>query len=244
MAQSNGNTRWPVNNVTQWPIAKLLPYARNPKTHPPEQVELIARSLDYFGQTQLVVVDGDKGPTRGEIIVGHGRVLAAEKLGWKTIEVGEARGWSEREKRAYRVTDNESGSERLAPYDQQLLTGEVQYLQAGGFDLSLLGFPQLQLVNFLAGLPGAEGGGEGQPIDPVKTLAERFGVVPFSVLIAREGWWQDRKRAWIALGIQSELGRGENLLQFSDSVRLDGKAYNERFKGKRRPAAPAVGGEV
>src|SRR5262245_9152623 len=57
-AKSNGRNRWPVENVKLWPIAKLLPYARNPKTHPPEQVELIARSLDYFGQAQLVVVAG------------------------------------------------------------------------------------------------------------------------------------------------------------------------------------------
>jgi hypothetical protein len=51
-----------------------------------------------------------------------------------------------------------------------------------------------------------------------RTLMERFGVAPFSVLKAREGWWQERKRAWLALGIQSELGRGENALGFSDTI--------------------------
>src|ERR1700720_1490879 len=49
-------------------------------------------------------------------------------------------------------------------------------------------------------------------------LQEKFGGVPFSVFDARAGWWQSRKAAWIAIGIQSELGRGENLLRFSDTV--------------------------
>lgn len=62
-------------------------------------------------------------------------------------------------------------------------------------------------------------------------LAAHFGLAPFSVLSARSGWWQDRKRKWVDLGIRSELGRGENLLKFSDSVRYDGAAYKERFRG-------------
>ena len=68
------------------------------------------------------------------------------------------------------------------------------------------------------------------------SLSDRFGVAPFSVLNAREGWWQSSKRAWLALGIRSEIGRGENLLEFSDSVRLDGATYQQRAK-QHRPKA-------
>src|SRR5215467_1509302 len=116
---------WPIEHTALWPVDKLLPYIRNPKTHPPEQVALIARSLERFGQTQAVLLDGDDGPSKGEIIAGHGRVLAAQALGWTHLRAAEARGWSEDEKRAYRIMDNELGSERLAPYDGELLRIEL-----------------------------------------------------------------------------------------------------------------------
>ena len=152
--------RWPVENVRRVPLASLVPYARNPKTHPPAQVELIAKSLERYGQAQVVLIDGDRGPTRGEIIAGHGRVLAAERLGWRDIVVAEARGWTEAKKRAYRVADNELGSERLAPWDRALLAAEVRALAAsadGPVELPLLGFDEARLEALLAGGPEAPG---------------------------------------------------------------------------------------
>ena len=72
-------------------------------------------------------------------------------------------------------------------------------MEASGFDLSLTGFDEGDISDLL-GLSVEE---------PKKgSLSDRFGVPPFSILNAREGWWQDRKRAWIDLGIRSELGRG------------------------------------
>ena len=71
------------------------------------------------------------------------------------------------------------------------------------------------------------------------TLAERFGVPPFSVLDARQGYWQDRKRAWLALGIQSELGRGENLQGLSESndeYRYNGHTVRGDGKGRKATA--------
>ena len=76
------------------------------------------------------------------------------------------------------------------------------------FDLSLTGFSDEELTAFEMAdepLPG-EGDNEGS----TASLADKFGIAPFSVLNAREGWWQSRKRAWLAIGIKSELGRGEN----------------------------------
>lgn len=79
--------------------------------------------------------------------------------------------------------------------------------QEGGLDLDLIGFDAADLERLLAGDP-ADPEPEQSPLKV--RLADRFGVPPFSVLSARDGWWQDRKRAWLALGIQSELGRGDS----------------------------------
>lgn len=90
-------------------------------------------------------------------------------------------------------------------WDLPLLRAEIGDLKALDFDLPLLGFDSLQMVEFVSGLGN---GGQSPAGSGNGSLAEAFGVPPFSVLNAREGWWQDRKRAWIDLGIQSELGRG------------------------------------
>lgn len=70
-------------------------------------------------------------------------------------------------------------------------------------------------------------------------LSQKFLVPPFTVLNAREGWWQERKRQWLALGIKSELGRGENLLKMSDTVRAGG--YDKRGKSKSAPEGEEEG---
>ena len=142
--------KWPVENIRLAPIADLTPYARNPKTHPPAQVEKLARSLERFGQAQIVLISGDR-KDRGEIIAGHGRVLAAERLGWSSIMVGEAHGWSNEDKKAYRIADNELGSERLAPYDLPMLRSELGELKTANYNMPLLGFSQVKLTGFLDG---------------------------------------------------------------------------------------------
>lgn len=135
-AAANGGARpWPVEHVERWPIDKLVPYVRNPKQHPPEQVDLIAKSMARFGQAQVILID-----EAGEIIAGHGRVLAAQKLGWPSLMVGQARGWNEDEKRAYRIADNELGGTRLAPWNMDLLRVELRELSLAQFEMPLLGF--------------------------------------------------------------------------------------------------------
>jgi hypothetical protein len=94
-----------------------------------------------------------------------------------------------------------------------------------GWDLNLTGFDPIEISALRD--PGS---------DPAATLAERFLVAPFSVLNAREGWWQARKAAWLALGIESELGRGGNLLRMSDTI-LDPDG-SKGIRDARRPAAP------
>ena len=77
-----------------------------------------------------------------------------------------------------------------------------------GLDLS---FEDIRLTDgeFFTGYDSDDEPGELTEPEPNKSLADKFGIPPFSVLNAREGWWQDRKRAWIELGIKSEVGRGE-----------------------------------
>jgi len=191
------------------PTASLVPYATNPRTHSDGQIELLAGSMRRFGWTIPVLVDGERG-----IIAGHGRVLAAAKLGLKELPCIERADMTDAERRAYLIADNRLAE--LAGWDRQLLGAELKALQDLQLPLAELGFspPDLdELLNAGAAAEGAAG----------PTLAERFMVPPFTVLNAREGWWQDRKRAWLALGIKSEIGRAENLLNFSDSARASGR---------------------
>ena len=86
--------RWPADAVERRPVAALVPFARNARTHSDEQVAQIAASIREFGWTIPVLVD-----EQGTIIAGHGRVLAAQRLGIAEIPVMVAAGWSETQRR-------------------------------------------------------------------------------------------------------------------------------------------------
>lgn len=182
------------------PIEGLIPYARNSRTHTDEQVAQIAASIREFGWTNPVLVDGDNG-----IIAGHGRVLAARKLGMAEVPCIELSHLSEAQKKAYIIADNKLALN--AGWDNELLALEFGELQELGFDLDLTGFDADEL-EALAGLDGGEGDDDAPGAAPAGSLADRFMCPPFSVLNAREGWWQERKRYWLSLGIKSEEGRG------------------------------------
>jgi ParB-like chromosome segregation protein Spo0J len=114
-------------------VADLIPYARNSRTHSPQQVDKIAASIREFGFLNPIIVDGKNG-----IIAGHGRVMAAQKLGLKELPVIEASHLTEAQRRAYVLADNRLALD--AGWDNDLLKIELQDLQAEGFDLSLTGF--------------------------------------------------------------------------------------------------------
>ncbi len=133
VAKSGPRALPPVDRIERWPIGRLVPYAKNPRLHSTEQVDQIAASMAQFGQTQLVVVD----PT-GEVIAGHGRILAAQRLGIEKLVVGVAVGWSDAQKRAYRIADNQLTLN--SEWDVELLHAEVQELQGVDFNMALLGF--------------------------------------------------------------------------------------------------------
>lgn len=224
-------------------LEDLVPNPRNARQHPEDQVAMIADLIREFGFTNPFLVDADDG---GVIVAGHGRRLAVMKL----IEAGEpirlpngrplpegmvpfidCSAWSETQRRAYTLADNASAL--ASTWDDDLLKLELGELRDDGFDLGLTGFDAAALDKLLAGPDGGDDGAASKA-----TLAERFGIAPFSVLNAREGWWQDRKRAWLSLGIQSEVGRGENLLRFSDTINEpDPKKRAAKTKARTQAAA-------
>jgi ParB-like chromosome segregation protein Spo0J len=135
--------RAPVERIEPRLVADLVPYANNPRLHSEEQVQQIAASMREFGQAQIVVVDED-----GEIIAGHGRVLAARRLDLKKLLVGVAVGWTDAQKRAYRIADNKIALN--SEWDGVLLKAELVELRDEGFALDLTGFDSESLVEFLA----------------------------------------------------------------------------------------------
>jgi DNA modification methylase len=126
------------------PLGELIPYARNPRTHSDAQVAQIAASVREFGWTNPVLVDGENG-----IIAGHGRVLAARKLGLERVPVIELAHMSEAQKRAYVLADNQLALN--AGWDEALLRLELADLSELGLDLGLIGFGEGELERLLAG---------------------------------------------------------------------------------------------
>jgi len=124
-------------------VRDLVPSVRNPRSHSPEHVRQIAASIQEFGFTIPLLID-----EKGELIAGHGRLLAARELGMGEVPVMVAEGWSEAQKRAYRIADNrltENGQ-----WDDILLREELAEL-AGDFPLDALGFAPSELDSLLAG---------------------------------------------------------------------------------------------
>jgi hypothetical protein len=198
------------------PTSDLIPYARNSRTHSEAQVTKIASSIKEFGFINPVVTDGKNG-----IVAGHGRVLAASKLGLKEVPCVEASHLTEAQKRAYVIADNRMALD--AGWDFDLLKVELGDLQGMDFDLALTGFDPGELENFLAEEESTTDNSENSKAG---NLSDKFLVSPFSVLNAREGWWQDRKRKWLSLGLKSEVGRGESLT-FSQGDDFAGKLMSE-----------------
>jgi DNA modification methylase len=145
------------------PIATLIPYVRNARTHSEAQVALVAGSIREYGFTNPVLVDGDNG-----IIAGHGRVLAARKLGLASVPVIELAHLSEAQKRAYILADNRLAE--AAGWDRELLALEAADLSEMGVDLGSLGFEAAEIDALLnAGAP-----------DPREEATPEPPVVPVS----------------------------------------------------------------
>jgi hypothetical protein len=130
---------WPALHIEMVPIAELIPYCRNPRLHSQEQIRQLAGSMKEFGWTMPVLRGEDNG-----IIAGHGRVMAAQLLGWPEAPVATATGWSESKKRAYVIADNKLALN--ATWDIDLLATEIEALREEEFSLDLLGFSDEDLA--------------------------------------------------------------------------------------------------
>jgi DNA modification methylase len=207
----------------------------NANKHTERGHAFMGKSIAEFGAARSLVADKN-----GVIIAGNATREALVAAGIKDAVVVKVEGntpvivqrmdWDSSKKkdpsRRYGYADNRASELGLEwnPDQIKLDLGE-------GVDLAGL-FSEKELEQMV-------GGGQGQGHG---SLAERFLVPPFSVLDARQGYWQDRKRTWLNMGIQSEEGRGENLLNFSDAVMLRGKA--EAFRTKASGTTGTTGTSI
>ncbi|MDP3651146.1 MAG: site-specific DNA-methyltransferase [Rhodoferax sp.] len=146
---------WLADKIEQWPTTKLLPYARNARTHSEEQVAQIAASIAEFGFTNPILAGSD-----GVIVAGHGRLAAAQKLGMEAVPVVVLDHLSATQRRALVIADNRIAEN--AGWDEAMLRVELVSLQDDDFDLALTGFDADDLADLLA---GEDGDGAGQTDD-------------------------------------------------------------------------------
>lgn len=158
--------------IELWPAERLQPYAKNARTHSDEQVDQIAASIREFGFTNPILVDSADG-----IIAGHGRLMAAKRLGLATVPVIVLDHLTDAQRRAYILADNKLALN--AGWDNDLLAQELAQLQDEGFDLELAGFSDEELADLLPDNddveqvpPGDEDATPEPPEQPVSVLGD------------------------------------------------------------------------
>ena len=135
---------WLANKIEQWPIGKLLPYARNARTHSQEQVAMVAASIVEFGFTNPILCGSD-----GIIVAGHCRLAAAQKLSLEIVPVVVLDHLTPTQRRALVIADNRTAE--LAGWDDAMLRVELDALRDDDFDLSLTGFDADALADLYEG---------------------------------------------------------------------------------------------
>jgi ParB-like chromosome segregation protein Spo0J len=133
-------SKFPLIKTAQ--VADLIPYARNSRTHSDEQITQIAASIKEFGFLNPVIVDGENG-----IIAGHGRVMAAKKLGMTELPAVEASHLTDAQRRAYIIADNKLALN--AGWDFEALKLEMIDLEQADFNLELTGFNNEETLKLL-----------------------------------------------------------------------------------------------
>lgn len=174
-------------------IDDLIPYENNAKEHPKEQIEQIKKSIIEFNNNDPIAIDENN-----IIIEGHGRHEALKQLGYEQVECIRLSHLNEEQKKAYRLIHNKLTMN--SDYDFNLLEQELMNIR----DIDMLEFDfDMSFLN--------EDEEENKE-EASKKLTDEFLIPPISVFDTRQGYWQDRKRAWKSLGISSDVGRDEALL--------------------------------
>jgi len=217
--------------IEHWPLDRLKPYVRNAKMHGPDQVAKIAASMAEFGWTVPCLVSDD-----GELIAGHGRVLAAEQLGLREAPVIVLGHLSDEQRRAYRIADNKLTE--LGEWNEVVLSEELQLLAAEDFDLSLIGFDDGELDALLSGL-GEETDTEGEddvpepPEDPISRPGDLWLLGNHRLLCGD---------ATVATDVERLLGTVKPLLMVTDPPY--GVEYDPGWRNKTGASATKRTGKV
>lgn len=178
----------------------------NARLHPLGNLEGIKGSLLKFGQQKPLVVD-----SAGVVIAGNGQLEVMRALGWKEVAVVRSK-LTGSDATAYGIADNATGLS--SEWDRERLVSLIEGLRAEEYEMPALGFSTDEFDSILSS-QADEADALLRPKmsddEARQTLAQRFGVPPFSVLDARQGYWQTRKNAWLALGLRSSEGRDVGL---------------------------------
>jgi len=160
--------------IVMMPTARLVPYARNARTHSDEQVAQIAAAITEFGWTNPILIGDDD-----VIIAGHGRLMAAQRLGMAEVPVIVLGHLNEAQRRAVVVSDNKIALN--AGWDLEILMEQIELIRSDGFELDLIGFSDDELAEIMDGLEeDADDGGavDGEdevpeaPVEPVSRLGD------------------------------------------------------------------------
>lgn len=220
-------------------LNELIPFQGDLKTLSDADFEKGTRSLRRYGFSfpffvwdnggKLMVLDGHQ---RDRILKKH--AADGEILPEKFPAVG------------IMAANEKEAKEKIllltSQYGRYTMDSMYEFIEQSSLDFKMLEdvleFPAFSMDDFKDGW--YTDAADRKPITPAeakKTLREAFGVPPFSVLDSRQGYWQDRKRAWLALGIRSEIGRGENLLKYSDTVLEPDPEKRKKNKAEKDKAA-------
>lgn len=194
-----------------WPLVRAIDEATldpsNARTG--HDLDGIAASLRLYGQRTPIVVNVSQN---GRIEKGNGTWQAAKMLGWDSLAMVLVKD-DPVTATSYALADNRLSDK--SHWDEETLAALLESLPEDGPQVP--GFDDEFMAALDKIIEGAGGDGAG---DTGVTLAERFVVPPFSILDARQGYWQNRKRAWIGLGLKSELGRGRALATLDSAIAI------------------------
>lgn len=202
----------PAEKIEQWAIERLVPYARNARTHSSDQVAQIAASIKEWGWTTPILVD-----ETGNIIAGHGRTMAARQLNIKEIPVMVAEGWSDTKKRAYILADNKLALN--AGWDNEMLALELSELQGLDFDLNLTGFSAEEIAALM-------------PVELTDGLTDEDEVpeVPVEPVTVQGDVWVLGKHR-LMCGDSTSIEALERLCEAKVDVWLTDPPYNVAYEG-------------
>jgi DNA modification methylase len=218
--------------VEHWPLDRLVPYARNARTHSDEQIAQIAASMVEFGWTNPILVDA-----AGNVIAGHGRLLAAVQLGLDEAPVVILDHLTEAQRTAYVIADNKLALN--AGWDDAQLAAELHRLNADGFDLSLIGFSETELDELMAPLEDAATSVDGEddvpepPADPVTRTGD-FWILGGHRLLCGD--------ATVATDVARLLGSDKPNLMVTDPPY--GVEYDPSWRNQAGVSATARTGKV